>query len=360
MKSIDLEIKKYSPLSISLYAFFLALLISAVVITVMGYNPFIVFLTVFEASLFNVRGLMNSLLYATPLIFTGLAFAFARTGGVINLGGEGALHLGAIAAAIIGVYLNLPTLLIIPITLLGVFAAGSVYGVIVAWLKLRFNCSEVFVTIMLNYICTFFFSYLIQFHFMEKAALVMQTDEIHKAAQLMTFAKRHDLSVALLFAVATALLVSLFLKKSRLGYEIKVVGGNRKAAEAAGIKVGRTMVITLIISSSIAAMAGFSQVNGLLYRAADGFSPGYGWSGLAVASLAAFDPIGVVVSAFIFGLLTNAGYTLARTTGFPMEFVAIIQAFVVLFVASPRIVVIAVTAVKGVARKVFQKRGGGR
>ncbi|MEF9960669.1 MAG: ABC transporter permease [Niameybacter sp.] len=337
-KKVFRKIFEMNTILLSVISLGFAIVISGIIMALCGYNPFEAFGAMFVGAFGSQRAIAQTLTQATPLIFTGLAFTFAKKATLINLGIEGQLQMGAMAAAIVGaIDLGLPMALHLPLALVAGMIAGGLYAGFVGFLKVKFGSNEVIATIMLNSIAIYFVSYLANYPLKVEGA-VAQTSKVMETAMLPRIFSKYQLTLAIFIAIAACILVKYFMQKTRLGYEMRCVGMNSTAAETAGIKIGKIMMIAMFISGAIAGLAGAGQVLGVDRRFIDGFSPGYGFDGIAVAALAADNPIGVIFAGIIFGALRAGSMVLNRTTNIPTDFVNVIQALVVLFVAAPMLV----------------------
>lgn len=315
----------------------LALVIAGIILFVSGYSPLKAYKAMIWGAIGNWNGIALSLVQATPLIFTGLAVAFANNCGVFNIGAEGQLYLGAMAAGVIGAYLPpLPHYLHLLLALLGGALFGGLWAAIAAWLKVKANANEVIMTIMLNSIGILFCSYLANYTF-KASGPVAQTPEIKSTAVLSRLSTGTQLSSAIFLGLALIVLVWFVLYRTKFGYEIRIVGANPRAAATAGINVAQKITAALFISGTLAGLGGAGQVLGLHGRFIDGFSPGYGFDGIAVAILGGNSPIGVLFSSLLFGLMRAGGMVLDRTTNIPVDFVLIIQAVIIVLVAAPEL-----------------------
>ena len=312
---------------LSILSLLIAIVISGVIMAVCGYNPIEAFGAILAGSFGSQRAIVQTLTQATPLIFTGLAFAFAKKASLINLGAEGQLYMGALASAAVGMRdLGLPMALHLPLAVAAGMAAGGLYAGLVGVLKVKFGSNEVIATVMLNSIATYLVDYLLNGPMLAENSSVAQTERVLETAQLPRIFQQYQLTVAILLAVAACILVKLFMDRTALGYEIRAVGLNPDAAETAGI------------SKCIAGLAGASHVLGVDRRLINGFSNDYGFSGISVAALAADSPVGVIFAGIVFGALRAGTMVLNRTTSIPVEFVNVIQAMVVILVAAPLLV----------------------
>jgi ABC-type uncharacterized transport system permease subunit len=287
-----------------------------------------------------------TLFYATPLIFTGLAVALAFKCGLLNIGAEGQLYVGAFAAAWVGfTFTGAPGFVLVPLSVLAAILAGGVWGAIPGVLKARFGSHEVINTIMLNFIAVGLLSYLVQHHYKEAGDPIMQTGEIaHQAhiARLHTllaplgidFPQRIPLNVAFLLALLTCFAVWVFLWRTKWGYEIRAVGSNPAAAEYGGISVPRQIILAMALSGTLAGMVGINEVLGYRYRYYHDFSAHYGFTGIAVALLGRNHPAGIVLAAILFGALTRGAlFVDIFTERVSKDLVQVLQAIIILFVA---------------------------
>lgn len=323
---------------LSIVSLLLAMVVSGLIMAVCGYNPFEAFGAIFAGAFQSKSGLAQTFTQATPLIFTGLAFTFAKKTTMINLGVEGQLLLGAMAAAVIGtVDMGLPIFLHLPITLVSGMVLGGLFAALVGLLKVKFGSNEVIATIMLNEIAKLFCSYLVNGPFKAEGA-VSQTVKVLPTAMLPRIAAKYQLTFAIFLAIIACIAVKYFMERTVKGYEIRCVGLGSIAAETAGIRVGRVMITAMFLSGAIAGLAGACHVTGVDRRYIEGFSPGYGFDGIAVAALAGENPVAVIFAGIIFGALRSGSMVLNRTTSIPTDFINVIQALVVIFVAAPLLV----------------------
>jgi len=326
-------------ITISLAALLISLVCSAVILAVCGYDPLEAYAAIVTGAFGSQRGFAQMLTQATPLIFTGLAFTFAKKASLINLGVEGQMYMGALGAALVGTLdLGLPSLLHVLAAMLSGVIFGAAYGAVIGILKVKFGSNEVVAGVMLNSIATYIVGYLLNGPLLAAGSSVAQTEKVLTTAQLPRIFARYQVTVAIFIAIAACILIKWFIGKTTLGYEIRCVGLNRKAAETAGIRIGKALIVAMCVSGGIAGLAGVNQVLGVDRRLINSFSPGYGFNGIAVAALAADDPIGVIFAGVICGILRAGAMELNRTTGIPVEFVDVIQAMIVIFVSAPLLI----------------------
>ncbi|NBK22091.1 nucleoside ABC transporter membrane protein [Sphaerochaeta associata] len=330
--------KALHSLSLSFGALVLAILVSAIVMALCRFNPMQAFAAIFQGAFGSLRAVSQTLVQATPLMFTGLAFAIAKKASLINIGVEGQMYMGAIAAAWIGAMpLPLPLFVHLPLAIVIGAAAGALLAGFVGFLKVKFGSNEVIATIVLNTIAINITSYLGNYP-LKADGPTAQTNRIQQTAELSRIFPGYQLTMAFFLAMLVCLLIYLIMEKSILGYEIRSVGYNRLAAQTAGINISRVVVISMMLSGAVGGLAGAMHVLGVDKRFIVGFSPGYGFNGISVAALAADHPLGVILASIIFGALNAGSMVLNRTTRIPTDFINVIQGLVIIFVSAPALV----------------------
>jgi ABC-type uncharacterized transport system permease subunit len=279
---------------------------------------------------------------ATPYIFAGLAVALGFQCGLFNIGAEGQIYVGAAAAAFVGYSLEgLPWIVHAPLTFLAGALAGAFWAGIAGFLKATRGAHEVINTMMLNYVAFNLVHYLLNGPMKRGGAsgAIPISRNIVESAYLPTlFPEPIRFHAGFLVALLVAVLVWWFLFKSTLGFEIRSVGANPHAARCAGISIARNFVLAMALSGALAAMAGAGEVMGVNHNLAEGFSPGYGFDSIALAMLGGGHPLGVVLAALLFGTLRNGATKMQSLAAIPIDIVAIVQAFVIMFVAAPIII----------------------
>src|SRR5262245_16442069 len=328
--------------------------IGGLIVLVIGDNPILVYRLLISSSfgLFDALGNFTfdnwgyTLFQATPLIFTGLAVALALKCGLLNIGAEGQLYVGAFAAAWVGIkFTGVPGWVLIPLCIAASMLAGALWGAIPGMLKSRFGSHEVINTIMLNFIAIGLVSYLTQNLYKAPGDPIMQTVPIAQQSHIarfstllapigINFPNRIPLNISFLMALLAAFAVWLFLWRTKWGYEIRAVGSSPSAAEYGGINVQRQIVLAMTLSGMLAGMVGINEVLGYRYRYYHDFSPGYGFTGIAVALLGRNHPAGVVLAAILFGALIRGGlFVDIFTDKVSKDLVQVLQAIIILLVA---------------------------
>jgi ABC-type uncharacterized transport system permease subunit len=307
-----------------------------------GDNPIETYRLLIGSALSWPDGIGYTLFLATPLIFTGLAVSVAFRAGLLNIGAEGQLYVAAFATAWAGiVFAGLPAVLLVPVCAFAAILAGAIWGAIPGLLKARFGSHEVINTIMMNFVALALVSYLTQYHYRAPGDPIMQSALISGGAHIPRlgdlipgFPARIPLNVSFLLALVACAIVYTFLWRTPWGYELRATGSNPLAAEYGGISTRRQIVLAMAISGGLAGMVGINEVLGYRHRYYDGFSDNYGFTGIAVALLGRNHPVGVVLAALLFAVLSRGGIPVdAFTQHVTKDIVQILQAIIILFVA---------------------------
>lgn len=307
----------------------------------------------------------ESLVSATPYIFAGLAVALGFKGGLFNIGAEGQIYVGAIAAAYVGYSVTgLPWIVHMPLTFIAGAIGGALWGGLPGFLKAKTGAHEVINTMMMNYIAFSLAHFLLNGPMKRggSAGAIPISRNIQESAYFPTFFPDPiRLHLGFVVALLIAVVVFWFLWRTTLGFEIRTVGSNPRAAQYAGINVTRSFILTMALSGALAAMAGASEVMGVNHNLAEGFSPGYGFDSIALALLGGGHPVGVVLSALLFGTLRNGATKMQSLAGVPIDIISIVQAFVIMFVAAPAIIrwLYRIKAQGGVGQTLFARGWGG-
>jgi ABC-type uncharacterized transport system permease subunit len=292
-----------------------------------------------EPVLKAVRGPSDSMVQSVPYIFAGLAVALGFRAGLFNIGAEGQIGVGWIAAVIAGfAFTGLPMIIHLPLAIMVGAIAGGLWSAIAGFLRARTGAHEVITTIMLNYI-SFRLSEWLLCGPLEHIQGTCRTQEIAPSAYLPRFLD-HPATVHWGFplALVAAAATGWFLFKTTWGYELRTVGANPDAARYGGMSVTRTWVLAMFLSGCLAGLAGVSQGLGISHNVALGFRAGYGFDAIALALLGKSHPTGVVAASIIFGVLRAGAARMQSVAGVPTEIVQIVQALVIVFIAAPAII----------------------
>jgi len=319
-------------------AVLLALLIGAILLLLSGANPIQAYAALFEGAFGSITAIGRTLEKATPLIFSGLAVAFAFKGGLFNIGAQGQLLFGAITAAAIGFGIQgLPAIIHIPLALLGGALAGGFYASIAGVLKAYRGAHEVIVTIMLNYIAINITDYLSDGPWKDTSPgnIVARTPEILDSARIPNLG---GIPFGFFLAILAAIVIWWLLWKTTIGFEIRTVGLNPHAARYAGIKVAQMIILTMVISGMLAGLGGAVETMGVVYRYQPGFNVGLGFDGITVAMLGKTNPFGVIPAAILVGAMKAGASQMQFSSGVAKEIVDVIQALILFFVSADVII----------------------
>lgn len=303
---------------------------SALVIALAGGHPWLALTALVEDAFGSANGWSEVGVHTCPLLLTGLAVAVAFRAGIWNIGAEGQLLVGATTVAWLGTRLaELPGWVGIPIALAAAAAAGGAWAGLAGILKIARGVDEVISTIMLNFIAAGLVGYLVHGPLMEAAATYPQTDAVAAALRVPRLFAGYRLHAGLLLGLLAAGGVWLLLFRTVLGYEMRAVGLNSAAARLAGLRTRGALLGALTISGALAGLAGGIEVSAVTFRLYEQFSPGWGFTAIAVALLGRLHPAGVVLAALFFGALDAGSVAMQRNAGVSSVLVSVIQATVI-------------------------------
>jgi simple sugar transport system permease protein len=315
----------------ALMPFVAALVAGALVLLVTGRDPAATYGLLIEQSLGSARAITNTLVQTTPVLFAGLATAVAFRAGVFNVGVEGALYVGAFAAAWVGfTFLGVPGLIVIPAALLLAAAVGAAWSFVPGFLRARWQVDEVVTTLMLNFVAIQLTSYLVNGPFLALGTANSMSPLVAPEARLGSLAPPSQLSIGFPLAIAAAVGFWFVFQRTALGYELNLVGSSSRFAATAGISLARVIIVAMVISGVIAGVAGAVQILGVNGRFIDHFSPGFGFTGIAVALLGRNTAIGCVLAALFFGALSNGSAMMQLFSDIPLDLVNLLSGVVMI------------------------------
>ncbi len=287
-----------------------------------------------------VNPFFESLVQSTPYIFAGLAVALGFRVGLFNIGAEGQIFIGATTTVVAAIFLKgLPPLIHVPISLLAGFIGGGLWGFIPGWLKAATGGHEVINTIMMNYIAFRLSEFLLRGPLKDPDGFTPVSAEIEESAKLFRFFENPiRFHIGFFIALIFAYLVYLLLFKTTLGYTLRTVGANPRAAKYAGMSIVSSTVLAMFLSGGLAGLAGANEVLGVNHNLAVAFSSGYGFDSIALALLGKSHPAGVVLAAILFGFLRNGAIQMQLTAGIPIDIISVLQAAILAFIAAPAII----------------------
>jgi simple sugar transport system permease protein len=293
------------------------LLTSSFVLAV-GANPLQAVYYFLLDPLSNPVRLIEVLVKATPLLMTGAAVAFAFAGGYWNIGVEGQLYMGATAATAIGLQMDgVPAWIALPLIVTGGFAAGMAWAALPALMKVRLKIDEVVTTLLLNYVAIYFVSALLNGPWRNPISQWPQSPEIAASAIFPRLIARSRLHMGFLLALLIIFVLWFVLNRTSFGWKMRAVGLNLEAARFSGIHVERTVMTVALISGGIGGLAGASEVAGIHFHLIDAISPGYGYTGIIIATLGSLNAIGVAAAALFIGIIDTGSQTVSRALGVP-------------------------------------------
>jgi ABC-type uncharacterized transport system permease subunit len=321
----------------TLLAVVLAIFTVAMLLLSSGRNPieaFGYFMRGAFGTLFNFADTVSRII---PLLIAAIAFIIGAKCSVFNVGIEGQLLLGALASAVVGFGLDLPTIIHLPLMLLAGTLAGGLYALIPAWLKVYRQVNEILSTIMLNY-PAFFFNHYIVLNVTPLEGVIPATPFIKDTAKFINIFPGTRLHAGVIVTALVVVLAYFLLQKTTLGYEMRAVGLNKEAARYHGIPVEKRMMLAFFLSGCLGGLAGAVEVAGVHYRYLDQFSPGYGYDSITVAMVGLLSPIGAIFSAALFGALKTGILDMAVYTEIPRQLVDLINGIMVLFVSAKSLI----------------------
>jgi ABC-type uncharacterized transport system permease subunit len=329
------KLRRYETMLVALGAVGVTALVGAGLLLLGGYDPA-------AAAVAMARGSFGSwdtfvsitLVRSVPLLVCGLAIAVAFRAGVWNIGAEGQLYAGAIAAAWVGLVGGaLTSVLLIPLVLLAALLGGAVWTVVPTIMRVRMGVGEVITTILMNFVAIYLAAYMVHGPLQESRGVFPQTDPIAESARLPELVPGTRLHLGLGLGLVLAVVLWVALKHARFGFQLRAVGASPEAARIAGrIDTDRIIVVTFLLSGAVAGLAGGIEVSGLTYALYEDLSPGWGYTAIAVALLAGLNPLGVVATAVLFGAVQAGAGAMQRDAGIPASWVGVVEALVILAV----------------------------
>ena len=304
--------------------------VGTVLIMMSNANPAEAYANFFKGIFGNLNGFCEVFVKATPLIFTGLGCAVAFRTGFFNIGAEGQFYVGALTASMVA--LNIQGAAGIVLALAAGFLAGGVWALIAAVFKAKLGISEIIVTIMLNYIAINLVGIAVRTFLMDPAGSVPQSAKFDSSVWLPQLLPPTRLHAGFILALVSVAVVWFLLEKTTVGYEIKVVGFNKRAAACNGISVMKNIVISAFLSGGLAGMAGVVEVLAIQKKLLEGISSNCGYTAVLIALMAGNHPVGVIVASVAMAAMQVGANTMQRQLGVPSAIVDILIGLVVLLI----------------------------
>lgn len=328
--------------------------IGAIMLFAAGINPGEAYGRLVTGVFSKPKFMVWAIVYATPLIFTGLAVAFSFRTGVFNIGAEGQFVVGSITACVVGILVDVPAIIHIPLCFIAAALAGALWGVIVGWLKVKFGINEVLSMIMFNWIAFYLSNYIVNIKIIHKEGGGEASKDILDSAKIilpssLTAKLGPNANLGILLAIAAAIVIWFLINKTTLGYQLRAVGFNKSAAEYGGISANRAVMTAMAISGALAGLGGAVQLMGMSIRISQ-FSgqEGYGFQGITVALIGSSSPIGCIFAGLFYGAMKYGGSKLSLVNA-PAEIVDIIMGCVIFFIAVSHVL-------KNMLQKMGQKK----
>lgn len=338
------------PLLVPALALFTALLAGALLMFFFGDDPIKAYRGLFDGAFGSARAWARTIRITVPFIFTGLSVAVAFKAGLFNIGASGQFVMGTVFSVYVGVnFAGLPPFIHLPLALLAGLVGGMLWGAIPGILKVYTGAHEVIVTIMLNYVAALFAGWTVYAGGTQgqrpgplwdpTAGAVSETADVLASARLpYLFGPPYRVHTGVFIAIIVVIFMWWLLYKTTIGFEIRTVGQNMKAALYAGIRVNWTIILTMIIAGGLAGLAGGIETLGVNHKFAPEFGGGVGFDGITVALLGQTHPVGVLLAAFMFGALNGGASQMQFESGVAADIIQVIQALVLAFVAAPTLI----------------------
>jgi len=322
----------------------LGLVIGAVMLLFLGANPIDAYVAMAQGAFGSPNAFADTLVKASPLLFVGIGTCIAYRCGVVNIGGEGQIVMGGLfACAVALTFQDAPAFLLVPAGLLAGFVGGALWGGIAGVLKTQFRVNEVLSTIMLNSIAAYIMSFFLSGPIMDPTSLdnairIPQTQRLPLASDLWRWIPTR-FHIGIILAIVMAILAYILLWRTTIGYRIRAVGFNPRAARYAGIAVTRYQLLAFLLSGALAGLGGAVELLGVTHRlfsdgSAHGFTGNAGFNGIVAALFGGLHPIGTVPAAVLFGALLVGANSLQRTVQVPSAFITALNGLVVVFVVA--------------------------
>lgn len=339
--------EKRQKIAIPVFSILVALIAGGIVIALLGHNPFYAFYNLLQgcgiapkASYAGKKGMITDFMdfmdNLTPMIFAALAVAVALRSGLFNIGVSGQMLAAGFLATVTVGYTSLAAPIAKPLVVIIGILAGACVGGLIGFLKYRFNINEVVSSIMINYILEYVISFFINMYFVDPVS--RQSKNVSAAARLtLTDVEvggyKMDIPLGIILAILTVFLVRFIMNRTVLGFEMKAVGCSRTAAKYAGIKVGKNIVITMVISGALSGLAGVTYYLGYFASIQPKVLTSTGFDAIAVSLLGNNNPVGIIFSSFLITVISKGSTYMSSASGVQQEIASVITGIILLFSA---------------------------
>lgn len=311
----------------------LSLLVTSLILIILNISPIQALSLMFYGGIGSIPNFLESLVSATPLIIVSLGLAISFTAGIWNIGAEGQIYMGGLVSAVTALYLRtLSPIIVIPLSIIAGSIAGLAWALIPAILKVYNNVNEVFTTLFMNYIALYLVSYLLLGPLRDPISGYPQTEILPEALRLPILLPGTRFHLGIIFAVFIITpLCYIFLNRVSTGLQLKLLGGSEEFATYAGVDKNRLIIIALLMSGFLSGLAGAIEILGVQYTMRITLSPGWGYTGIAVALLGYLHPLGILLASIFFGIIYNGSFSFAALTATPIGLANIIQSLILIF-----------------------------
>ena len=347
-------------ISVVVIAVLAALLVGAIIIIAVGGDVFNTYWIIISMPFKNLRSFSEVLIRMIPLLIVALGISVSSRCGIINIGAEGQMYMGIIAATAIATNCtSLPKIILVPMCIVAAGIAGGLYGFIPGWLKAKLEVSELLSTVMLNYAAAQFFDFCIRVPLLdpnEKSGTPMSR-RIAENATLSRLFRGMSLHQGIFLAIVLVVLIYILMFKTTWGYKMRAAGASERAARYGGINVPKYLIIAMVISGACAGMAGAVELMGIQGRAVAGMTSGYGFSGVVVALFGALHPFWIVPASFFFGILLYSQVNLQILTSVPPNLVKALQGLIILIIVAVQMVISNPYSMERFRKRFFARTG---
>ncbi|CDF43657.1 putative uncharacterized protein [Roseburia sp. CAG:182] len=339
--------EKRQKIAIPVFSILVALIAGGIVIALLGHNPFYAFYNLLQGcgiapktSYAGKKGMITDFMdfmdNLTPMIFAALAVAVALRSGLFNIGVSGQMLAAGFLATVTVGYTSLAAPIAKPLVVIIGILAGACVGGLIGFLKYRFNINEVVSSIMINYILEYVISFFINMYFVDPVS--RQSKNVSTAARLtLTDVEvggyKMDIPLGIILAILTVFLVRFIMNRTVFGFEMKAVGCSRTAAKYAGIKVGKNIVITMVISGALSGLAGVTYYLGYFASIQPKVLTSTGFDAIAVSLLGNNNPVGIIFSSFLITVISKGSTYMSSASGVQQEIASVITGIILLFSA---------------------------
>ena len=345
--------------SVIVVAVLIALMVGAFIIIAVGGDVFNTYWIIISMPFKSMRSFSEVLIRMIPLLIIALGIAVSSRSGIINIGAEGQMYMGIIAATAIATNCqSLPKIIVVPMCIIAGGIAGGLFGFIPGWLKAKLEVSELLSTVMLNYVAGQFFSFCIRVPLLdpaEKSGTPMSR-RVAENATLSRLFRGMSLHQGVFLAIILVVVIYILLFKTTWGYKMRAAGASERAARYGGINVSKYLIISMVISGACAGMAGAVELMGVQGRAVEGMTGGYGFSGVVVALFGGLHPLWIVPASFFFGILLYSQVNLQILTSVPPNLVKALQGLIILIIVAVQMVISNPYSMERFRKRFFAKR----